>query len=268
MAIDQLIIDRFHDTLVADAGFTAVVPASAIGRSDGNTAADQIQRCEIRSILDQPVEVCLSSGTRATSWTGTVQLDVVLHRNEAYAAPDETAAGPMETCIDRIVALFHKQTLTIPGFGLATLVLETKGTGQESSAFVRRYFIFRFNALTGSNRRLNGADITVEAAALGDRVILGFSYDDSRELIGDKGWHDCSETFVMGDRTRRMTLVVASTSAADLDIDSGTELTGVTVTRGGSSYDVDLAVYSVRPVPVRFGQSDLHFTELACMVNG
>lgn len=268
MAIDQLMIERFYDTLAGDAGFTAVIPAESIGRSDGDTASDHIPRCEIRSISDQPVEVCLSNGTMTTSFTGTIQVDLVLHRNNAYDGPDEEEAGNMETCIDRIVALFHKATVSIAGFGLATLVLETKGTGQEGPVTARRYFIFRYNALTGSNRFLNGANITVEASGLGDRVILGYTFEDSRELIGDKGWQECSTVFVAGDRTRRMSLVAASTNAAPLDIASGTELSAVTVTRGGSAFDVDLLVYSVRPVRVSFGRSDIHYTELLCVVNG
>lgn len=268
MAIDQLLIERFYDTLAADFAFTAIIPASTIERSDGDTSGDVIPRCEIRAISDQPVEVCRSDGTMITSFSGTVQVDLVLHRNNAFGAPDEEGSGNMETCIDRIVALFHKQTLTITGFGLTTLVLETKGTGQEGAVTARRYFIFRYNALTGSNRRLNGADITVEASGLGNRVILGYSEEDGRELLEDTSWTDCSRSFVTGRRLRRVTLLAASTSAAPLDIASGTTLADATITRAGSSFDVDLLVYSVRPAPVRFGTSDLHFTELSCMVNG
>lgn len=267
MAIDQLLIERFYDTLAADASFTAVIPALSIGRSDGDTSRDVTPRCDIRAISDQPVEVCRSDGTMVTSFSGTVQLDLVLHKNNAYGAPANEHAGNMETCIDRMVALFHKQTLSISGFGLTTLVLETKGTGQESSETVRRYFIFRYNALTGSNRRLNGADITVEASSLGNRVILGFSEDDSSELLEDTAWTDCSRSFVAGRRLQRMTLLVATTSEAPLNIASGTELSGVTITRASSSYDVNLLVFAVRAAPVRFGVSDLDFTELSCMVN-
>lgn len=267
MAIDQLILELVAETLEGDSGFTAVIPASGIRRTDGQTDATVTPRCELRVISFRGDDVTLSNGTLTTAWSGAIQVDLVLHRNDAYGGSDDFDAGDMETAIDRVLAMFDNQTLTITGFGLATLVVEPVGTGADGPASARRYFIIRFNALTGSNRRLNGADITVAASGLGDRVILGFSESNRAQLIDDTGDYECTQTFVTGQRRRDITLLAASTSAAGakLDVAPGTTLSSATITRDGDSYSVNLLVHSVRPAPVRHGASDLHYTELNCV---
>lgn len=273
MSVEQLIIERFTDTLSADATFANanIVGANNIERNDGRASADNQRRCELRVISSRPDDVWLSDGTLTTAWNGAIQVDVVMPRATAFgAANNEEHAGDMDTALDRLEALFHKQTISVTGFGLATLVWESTGVGAASNTEARRYSIFRFSLLTGSNRRINGADITVEASGLGDRVILGYTVNDTRELLENTGWTDCSRSFVTGNRLRRLTLLVASTSAAGahLDVEPGTELDAVTINRAGTSYDVNLLVHAVRPVPVRAGASDLHYTELSCVVNG
>ena len=271
MSVEQLIIERFHDTLSGDATFAGanIVGARNIDRNDGRASADVHRRCELRVISSRPDDVWLSDGTLTTAWTGAIQVDVIMPRATAFGAGEnEEHAGDMDTALDRLEALFHKQTISVTGFGLATIVWESTGVGAASGTEARRYSIFRFSLLTGSNRRINGADITVEASGLGDRVILGYSSDDSRELLENTGWTDCSRSFVAGRKLQRFTLIAASTSAsgAELDVASGTELSDAVITRAGSSQTVNLLVHSVRPAQVRAGSSDLHFTELSCVV--
>ena len=271
MSVEQLIIERFHDTLSADTGSGGFADADIVGskninRSDNRPEADTQRRCELRVISSRPDDVYLSDGTLTTAWTGAIQVDVVMPRHTAFGAGEnEEHAGDMDTAIDRLEALFHKQTLTVTGFGLATLVWESNGVGEASRTEARRYSIFRFGLLTGSNRRINGADITVEASDLGDRVILGFSDSRRGRLIDDTGDYECSETFVMGQTRRELVLLAASKDAAPLAVSPGTTLDTATVTRAGSSENIKLLIHSVRPAPVRAGSSDLHYTELRCV---
>lgn len=269
MSVEQAIIELFHDTLSADATFAGanIVGAKNISRSDGRPEANTQRRCELRVISARPDDVWLSNGTLTTAWTGAVQVDVIMPRVTAFGAGEnEEHAGDMDTAIDRLDALFHKQTRSVTGFGLATLVKGVTGVGEASQTEARRYSVFRFNVLTGSNRRINGADISIEASGLGDRVILGFSGGHRGRLIDDTGDYECSETFVTGTKRQEFTLLVASTNAAPLDVAPGTKLEAATITRAGSSADVNLLIHSVLPAPVRAGSDELHFTELGCVV--
>lgn len=267
MSIEQLIIERFVDTLRGSSSFRALFPD--IDRTDGRPQTNQNRRCDLRVIRSSSQDVYLSDGTLTTAYEGALQLDLVLPRARAFGVADNPEhTGDMDTGEGLLTTLLDNQTLSISGYGLATISLESQGVGESSSQESRRYHIYRFSAMTGTGRRLTGADITVEAAGLGDRVILGFTESDDRQLLENTGWTDCSRSFVAGRSLRRVTLLVASTNAAPLDVASGTELSGVVITREASPTTVQLLVHSVRPVPVRAGSSALHFTELSCVVNG